>query len=88
MIIYLLKQIASLIIGALELCMLVRAIMSWIMPDEDSGLSRFIYGITEPLIAPMRALLNRFSFVQRCPIDLSFSAVCLILILIEMLLSA
>ena len=74
---------AYLIIRAFELVMVVRAIMSWIMPGDGSRFSQFVYGVTEPVIAPVRKLLLRFDFCRRCPIDLSFLVVFLLLEIAE-----
>lgn len=66
--------------------MLVRAIMSWVMPDRSSKIWEIVFGLTEPVIYPIRQLLHRFRFVQMCPIDLSFLAACLLLDLVLTLL--
>lgn len=35
-----------------------RAIMSWFIKDLSNPIARFLYEITEPLLAPIRALLQ------------------------------
>lgn len=71
-IIYLVVNITYLAIGALQLLMLIRAIMSWLPFDDSSPLSRFVYCATEPVIIPVRNLLDRIGFLSDLPIDLSF----------------
>lgn len=66
--------------------MLVRAILSWVMPDRSSRLWQILLALTEPVILPIRNLLSRFRFFQMCPIDLSFLAACLLLEAVLMLL--
>ena len=55
--------------------MLVRAILSWIPVDDDaeeSAFSRVVFLITEPLIVPVRSLLNLFVDVEGLPVDVAF----------------
>lgn len=59
--------------------LLVRAVLSWVMPDRSSKISQIVYSLTEPVIYPIRRFLSRFSFVRTCPIDLSFLAAVLLL---------
>ena len=72
----------ALILRAFEFALLVRAVMSWIMPGDANRFTEFVYGITEPVIAPVRRLLFRVDFCRRCPVDLSFLVV---LMLVEIL---
>lgn len=69
---YILSSTLSLLLSILELLMLGRAILSWFPIDEDSALVRFLYGITEPVIYPVRMLLERFDLFQGLPIDMAF----------------
>jgi uncharacterized protein YggT (Ycf19 family) len=57
-----------------------RALMSWFSQDEDSKLSRFLFAATEPFLYPIRKVLNRFEFFSNMPIDMSFMAALLILL--------
>lgn len=54
----------ALILRAFELVMVIRAVMSWIMPGDANRFTQIVYGITEPVIAPVRRLLN-FCFHSR-----------------------
>lgn len=69
---YILSSTLSLLLSILELLMLGRAILSWFPIDEDSALVQFLYGITEPVIYPVRMLLERFDLFQGLPIDMAF----------------
>lgn len=71
-IIYLVVNITYLAISALQLVMLVRAIMSWLPFDDSSPLFRFVYCVTEPVIIPVRNLMEKIGFLSGLPIDLSF----------------
>lgn len=77
-------SLVSLILRLLELLILARAVISWFPIDEDNPLINFLYFLTEPILAPIRALLERIPPLQALPIDLS----CLIAIVILTLLSA
>lgn len=61
-----------------DLLLLVRAICSWVPSFRESAVYRFSYTVTEPILRPVRDMLFRFDFVRRCPIDLSFLVVILI----------
>ncbi len=69
---YILTSTLSLLLSILELLMLGRAILSWFPIDEDNALVQFLYGITEPVIYPVRMLLERFDLFQGLPIDMAF----------------
>ncbi len=66
--------------------MFIRAIMSWIGPDSDGPMMRFLYVVTEPLIAPVRALLDRVPGLSAMPFDISFTVTYLILVIVQMML--
>ena len=70
-----------LFIEALQLLMLVRAVMSWFPPSSGRGgpFRAFVTGVTEMVIAPVRALLDRFPSVRRSPIDIAFLVTFLLL---------
>jgi len=40
--------------------------------DEDSPVENFLYTVTEPVIAPVRALCDRFGWFEGLPVDMSF----------------
>lgn len=50
--------------------MLVRAIMS--LFTDGNKVYNFVYSITEPIIMPVRKLLNKFDFSSGIPIDIPF----------------
>lgn len=69
---YIFTSTLSLLLSILELLMLGRAILSWFPIDEDNPLIQFLYGVTEPVIYPMRMLLERFDLFQGLPMDMAF----------------
>ena len=85
---------ASIVIGTaqalltvLELCMLLRAILSWLPIKEDNPFLLFVHMVTEPIVAPVRALFERMGWFQNMPIDLSFFAAYLLLSAVSTLLA-
>lgn len=83
---YVIAMAVRIFLGVLSLALLLRAVLSFFIFDEESLLLSLLGMITEPFIAPVRALLSRFSFVAECPLDISFFVVALGVSLLEMLL--
>jgi uncharacterized protein YggT (Ycf19 family) len=86
--VHLIVSIVSAILAVLETLMLVRAIFSWLPLDEDSPIQRFLYLTTEPIILPVRILLEKVNFLSGFPIDLSFLVTYILLSIVSMLLPA
>lgn len=85
--IYIVVSVAYILIIVEQLCMFLRAILSWFIPDGDNVLLNFLYYFTEPVIAPVRLLLRRlFPALDEFPIDIAFSVTLILLLIIEMML--
>ena len=67
------------LLSAIELCMLVRAVLSWFPIRDDNPILRFVCMVTEPLIAPIRALFDRLGWFRNFPLDMSFFVAFLLL---------
>lgn len=74
------------LISALQILMLIRAVMSWFPIDEDGTFYRFIHICTEPMITPVRTLLEKLNLFQNIPIDISFFITFMILSVIQLIL--
>jgi YggT family protein len=61
-----LANILDLALTIYSFIIIIGAVLSWVNPDPYNPIVRFIYGITEPLLRPIRKLLR-----LRLPIDLS-----------------
>ncbi len=72
-------------LSAMWLLMTIRAILSW-LPDFDNAFTDFVFGVTEIVISPIRALLEKFDIMQGLPIDMSFMFAYMLIIFIQMLL--
>ncbi len=78
-------NVVVLLLTAIQLAMLVRAILSW-FPMDDNKFTDFLYGITEPVIYPVRMLFEKMNWFQNLPIDISFMVTYLLLTIVIMLL--
>ena len=83
---FLLEGVVAVFLSALELAMLLRAILSWFIMDENK-FTGFLYAITEPFIYPVRRLLEKMNWLQGSPIDFSFMITFLIISFLQILLS-
>ena len=79
-------DVVLLLLSAVQLAMLIRAILSWFPMDSNKFLD-FLYAITEPFIVPIRMLFQKMNWFQNLPIDISFMVAYLLLSLISMLLT-
>jgi YggT family protein len=52
----------------LVVAIIIRALMSWIMPQDGSGLTRVLLDITEPILAPIRRVLPPVAGIDFSPI--------------------
>ena len=84
--IYVIAATISLALSALQLLMFIRAILSWFPVNEDSVFLRFVYMVTEPVILPVRILLDKFGWFEGMPIDMAFLITFLLLSMIRMFL--
>ncbi len=69
---YILRMTVSVLLGALEILMLIRAVVSWLPIDENSVINRFLYAVTEPVVLPLRLLFYHLGLFQDLPLDIAF----------------
>ena len=82
--VYVFCQVVRCFVTALQFAMIIRAVFSWFMPDDSHPLMKFLLSVTEPVIFPVRVILDRFESLQRIPIDISFFVTYILLSLIQM----
>ena len=63
----------------LDVCMLIRAVLSFLPISDDNVFLLFVTMVTEPIVAPVRALLEKMDWFQNTPIDVSFFVAYLLL---------
>ena len=83
-----LRQFVYYLLGAVELAMFVRAILSWFDPMHEWGISSFLYMVTEPIILPVRRLCERMRWFEGFPLDIPFLITFLLISLVQSLLMA
>ena len=59
---------------AVSSALLVRAVLSWIMPDADNAFIRVACFMTEAFINPYRKLFNKMGWFQGTMFDMPFFA--------------
>lgn len=47
---------------------IIRALMSWLMPNDGSGLFRMLMDVTEPVLAPIRRVVPPVGGIDFSPI--------------------
>lgn len=80
---YILTKVIYFLISALELAMFLRALLSWFIPNDGNTFYQFLISITEPIIAPIRALVERSSKLASFPFDLSFIITYILLLILR-----
>ena len=67
-VVYMIARLVSALLGFLELAMFVRVVLSWIPSMNSSAVGDFFYTVTEPLVAPIRAIADRLGWFRNSPI--------------------
>ena len=78
-------SIAMLLLELIKWSIFIRAILSWFYPVGRDPVTRVLVDLTEPLIAPVRAVLSR---VLPIPIDFSPMVIFFLIILLQNMLTA
>ena len=72
-------------LGIIEICMLVRAILSFFV-DQENVLLTFCIAVTEPVVVPFRVILSRVRGIDEMPLDIPFIVTYLAINLLGLLL--
>ena len=62
------QYFVSILFTVLYVAIIVRSLMSWFNPSPDNPLVRFVYEITEPVLAPLRRIVPRIGMIDITPI--------------------
>jgi YggT family protein len=62
------QYFVSILFTTLYVAIIVRSLMSWFNPSPDNPLVRFVYEITEPVLAPLRRIVPRIGMIDITPI--------------------
>ena len=52
--VYTLANLIELVLNAYLIIVIARAVLSWVNPDPDNPIVRFIHRVTEPVLRPIR----------------------------------
>ena len=77
----------DLVLGAVLIAMMIRAIPSLVLMGEENRFSILLYYFTEPFILPVRKILERLGLFQGTPFDVSFFLTTVLLGMIQSLLA-
>lgn len=83
---YILAKTVRIFLDFISLSMMIRWILPIFADVEENKLFMVSVATTEPIIAPVRFLLDRFGIGQDSPIDWGFMATYLLLVLIDLFL--
>lgn len=76
------------LLSVLWILLFLEAILSWIDAVRDHPIYEFLQRITEPFVAPMRALLRKIAFFRDLPIDLSHLFTMLLVTFLQSLMTS
>lgn len=69
----------EMLIRIIDFVILIRVLLSWIPFDRDNPIVRIVYGLSEPLLYPIRQLIRKSPLGDGMMFD--FSPIILLLIL-------
>ncbi len=75
----LIYQSFEMLIRIIDWIILIRVLLSWIPLDRDNPIVKIVYGLSEPLLYPIRQLLKKSPLGEGMMLD--FSPIILLLIL-------
>lgn len=84
---YILAGVAYYLLGAIEIMILVRVVLSWFMSEEDNGIMMLLVALTEPAILPFRLLLAKVQKSSAMPLDFSPVFASLTIMLLQFIIS-
>ena len=82
-VVYIIARLVMALLSVLEIAMFIRAILSWFPAADGTAFSDLVYTVTEPVIAPIRVLIDRMGWFRSLPIDVSFLIAYLLLFLLQ-----
>ncbi|MDO5784781.1 MAG: YggT family protein [Eubacteriales bacterium] len=76
------------LLNLLQWLLVFRALVSWFPQVQQSRIGELLYAVTEPMVAPCRSLLSRFSSLRTMPVDFSPLLAFMILLILQSFLSS
>lgn len=84
--IYILSHFVDVLLTVIYFAIFIRVILSWLPLDEDGPFVSFVYLITDPIILPIRSMLERTGLFQNSPIDFSTLIAMILVMLVQTLI--
>lgn len=84
--IYILSHFVDVLLTVLYFAIFIRVILSWLPLDEDGSFVSFVYLVTDPIILPIRALLDRMGLFENSPLDFSTLIAMVLVMLVQTLI--
>jgi len=61
----------AIVLEIMNWAIFARAIISWLPISRESGVVNVLYQITEPILAPIRSIIQKSAFGQNMMVDFS-----------------
>lgn len=68
---YLIRSIISFVLWAMSWLIIIDAVLSFVPAAHNSQFYFFVRKMVEPILMPIRKLLNKFEFSRNIPLDFS-----------------
>ncbi len=62
------RQFAGILLTVIYVAIFVRILLSWFPIDPNNGLVRFLFDITEPVLAPFRRVIPTIGMFDLSPL--------------------
>lgn len=83
---YILAKCVRILLDIISLSMMIRMLLPLFADVEENRLYMLSVAVTEPLIVPVRFILDRFGIGENTPIDMGFLATYFLLAFIDLFL--
>ena len=87
-VLYIIAKTVSVILSVVSYAMIARMLLPWFVDPMESRLYAIVSLVTEPFVAPVRAVLVMLNIGQDSPIDWSFSIAYILIWLLQGILPA
>ena len=85
-ILYIFAKIISITLVVITYAMLARMLLPLVVSPDESRIYRFSVGLSEPFVAPVRFLMERFNLLGGTPVDFSLPVAYILLFVIRLML--
>ncbi len=83
---YVISTTVNVFLEAFLWILLIRALLPFFSDAEESAVYVFCCAVTEPVVGPVRLLLDRVPALEGSPVDFSYIVTCLIISLVRIAL--